>query len=154
MVYVKITEAPIAAADLLPLVRTDADGALVTFEGVVRDHNDGKGVAHLEYEAYAEMAEREMARIGAETLTRFGLHQIAIVHRVGRLAIGEVAVAIAVASPHRREAFAACAHAIDAVKERVPIWKKEQYTDGADWLGAQAEHRGQPASDLFNTEGS
>ena len=150
MVYVKITEAPISAAALVAQVRTDADGAVVAFEGVVRDNNAGKGVSYLEYEAYPAMAEREMAIIGSEAMREYGATNIAIVHRVGRLEIGDVSVAITVGAPHRREAFAACAYAIDAVKERVPVWKKEQYADGAQWLGAQAEDKGNPALPTFH----
>jgi molybdopterin synthase catalytic subunit len=149
MVNVKITEAPISAAALASRVRSDADGAIVSFEGVVRDHNAGKGVCYLEYEAYAEMAEREMAIIGSEAMREYGATNVAIVHRVGRLEVGEVSIAIAVAAPHRREAFAACAYTIDAVKRRVPIWKKEQYADGEQWLGAQAEDKGNPALPVF-----
>lgn len=149
MVYVKITEQPIAAAELAAQVRSDADGAIVSFEGVVRDHNAGKGVSYLEYEAYAEMAEREMARIGAEAMSEYRVSNVAIVHRVGRLDIGEVSIAIAVSAPHRREAFAACAYVIDRVKERVPIWKKEYYADGQQWLGSQTEDKGEPALPIF-----
>lgn len=150
MVYVKITEAVISAAALAEQVRSDADGAIVSFEGVVRDNNAGKGVTYLEYEAYPAMAEREMALIGAEAMREYGATNIAIVHRVGRLEIGAVSIAIAVAAPHRREAFAACAYAIDAAKERVPVWKKEQYADGAQWLGSQAEDKGNPALPVFD----
>ncbi len=152
MVHVKITEEVITAAALASRVRSDADGAIVSFEGVVRDNNAGKGVSYLEYEAYAEMAEREMAIIGSEAMREYGATNVAIVHRVGRMEIGEVSIAIAVAAPHRREAFAACAYTIDAVKERVPVWKKEQYADGGQWLGSQAEDKGNPALAVLSAE--
>jgi molybdopterin synthase catalytic subunit len=110
-----------------------ADGALCLFLGVVRGDNDGRRVLRLEYEAYEDMALPLMEEIAAEARARFGVSDVRIVHRLGRLEVGEVSVAVAAASPHRAEAFAACRHAIDAVKARVPIWKKEIYADGAAW---------------------
>jgi molybdopterin synthase catalytic subunit len=107
------------------------DGALCLFLGVVRGDNDGRPVLRLEYEAYEDMALPMMEEIGADTLRRFGVSEVRIVHRLGRLEVGEVSVAVAAASPHRAEAFAACRHAIDTLKARVPIWKKEFYADGA-----------------------
>jgi len=109
-------------------------GGLVTFAGAVRDHARGHAVEKLEYEAYPGMAEREMDAIAAEAAQRFGGARVAIAHRTGLLAIGELAVVIAAAAPHRAEAFEACRYAIDQLKERVPIWKKEYGTDGASWV--------------------
>lgn len=109
-------------------------GGLVTFAGAVRDHARGKSVEKLEYEAYPGMAEREMDVIAAEAAERFGGARVAIAHRTGLLAVGELAVVIAVAAPHRAEAFEACRYAIDELKKRVPIWKKEYATDGASWV--------------------
>jgi molybdopterin synthase catalytic subunit len=109
------------------------DGALCLFLGVVRDENDGRRVLRLEYEAYEEMALPLMQEIAAEARERFGASDVRIVHRLGRLEVGEVSVAVAAASPHRAEAFAACRYAIDTLKARVPIWKKEFYADGAVW---------------------
>jgi molybdopterin synthase catalytic subunit len=109
------------------------DGALCLFLGVVRGDNEGRPVLRLEYEAYEDMALPMMEEIGADTRRRFGVSEVRIVHRLGRLEVGEVSVAVAAASPHRAEAFAACRHAIDTLKARVPIWKKEFYADGAVW---------------------
>ena len=109
------------------------DGALCLFLGVVRDENAGRKVLRLEYEAYEDMALPMMEEIAADARARFGVSDVRIVHRLGRLDIGEVSVAVAAASPHRAEAFAACRHAIDTLKAKVPIWKKEFYADGAVW---------------------
>jgi molybdopterin synthase catalytic subunit len=114
---------------------TPADGALCLFVGVVRDENAGRRVLRLEYEAYEEMALPLLEEIAAETLRLYPVTRVRLVHRLGRLAIGEASVAVAVSSPHRNEAFAACRFAIDALKARVPIWKKEFYADGSAWLG-------------------
>ena len=110
------------------------DGALALFVGVVRNGNAGRSVLHLEYEAYEEMALQELEAIAAETQRRWPVSDVRIVHRLGRLEIGEASVAVAVASPHRGEAFEACRFAIDTLKKSVPIWKKEFYADGAVWL--------------------
>ena len=116
-------------------------GALVTFVGRVRDNARGKGVVGLDYEAYPEAAERMMARIGDEIRERWGLAGTAIWHRVGYLPVGEASVVICVASPHRAEAYAASAYAIERLKEIVPIWKKEHYADGATWIGSEADYQ-------------
>jgi molybdopterin synthase catalytic subunit len=109
-------------------------GGIVTFEGVVRDHARGKRVRSLEYDAYPEMAEQEMAKIAAEVERRWQTDHLAMVHRVGKLEIGEVAVVVAVACAHRAEAFEACRYAIDTLKAQVPIWKKEIAEDGEEWV--------------------
>jgi molybdopterin synthase catalytic subunit len=109
------------------------DGALCLFLGVVRRENEGRTVVRLEYEAYEEMALPQMEEIAAQARERFGVSDVRIVHRLGVLEVGEVSVAVAAASPHRAEAFAACRYAIDTLKARVPIWKKEFYADGAVW---------------------
>ncbi len=123
------------ATQLATLVRSDADGAICVFLGVARKYSRGREVVHLEYEAYPEMAERKMAEIGQEIKEKFGAERVAIFHRTGVLEIGEASVAIAVATPHRGEAFAACQYAIDRLKESVPIWKKEVWADGQQWIG-------------------
>ncbi|HET7292815.1 MAG TPA: molybdenum cofactor biosynthesis protein MoaE [Vicinamibacteria bacterium] len=110
------------------------DGALALFVGVVRDENAGRGVLRLEYEAYEEMALSEMEAIEREARRRWPITEIRIVHRLGSMAIGEASVAVAVAAPHRDEAFDACRFAIDTLKRTVPIWKKEFYADGEVWL--------------------
>lgn len=130
----RLQDGPISLASLIEAVQGDADGAIATFLGVVRDHNDGRRVRFLEYEAYAPMAEAEMAKIEGEAIERFGVSKVAIAHRIGRLEIGEASVAIAVASPHRAEALDACRWAIDTLKHTVPIWKKEHFEGGAVWV--------------------
>ncbi len=113
-------------------------GGVVTFVGTVRDHARGQSIQYLEYEAYPEMAEREMEKIVAEAAERWPGTRVAISHRVGRLEIGEAAVVIAACAPHRGEAFAACQFCIDTLKTRVPIWKKEVAADGAYWVDDHA----------------
>jgi molybdopterin synthase catalytic subunit len=103
-------------------------------------------VVALEYEAYAPAAEKMLARIGEEIAARWGIERVAIVHRTGRLPVGEASVVIAVAAAHRGEAFAACQHAIERLKEIVPIWKKEFYRDGAVWVGSEADYQRELAS--------
>jgi len=121
--------------DVAALSRTEPeDGALCVFTGVVRNHNDGKSVLYLEYEGYEEMVEAIFAEIALEARTRFGVTRVRIVHRLGRMEIGETSVAVAVSSPHRGEAFEACRFAIDTLKHKAPIWKKEFYQDGSSWL--------------------
>ena len=135
----KIVDHPLDATELANLVRSDADGAVCTFLGVARKYSRGRVVVHLEYEAYPEMAEKKMAEIGDELRVRFGAERVAILHRIGVLEIGEASVGIAVATPHRREAFAACQYAIDRLKEVVPIWKKEVWSDGQQWIGWEGQ---------------
>jgi len=129
---VTLTREPIDAAALQ--ATSPGDGALCLFLGVVRNHNGGRPVVYLEYEAYEEMALAQMEALEEETRTRWPVTDVRIVHRLGRIEIGEASVAVAVASPHRAEAFEACRHAIDTLKRTAPIWKKEFYADGAVWL--------------------
>jgi molybdopterin synthase catalytic subunit len=129
-----ITREPISAAALAATLVTAEHGAVVTFEGVVRVHSRGKRILYLEYEAYLDMADRQIAAILAEARQRWPDTEVAAIHRTGRLEIGEVSVAIAAASPHRAEAFAACRFVIDTIKQRVPIWKKEVAEDGEEWI--------------------
>jgi len=116
-------------------IRTDRDGALIIFEGVVREGSRGKTVKGLVYEAYGTMALRQMERLAEEARGRWPITDLAIVHRLGHLAVGEVSVVIAVAAAHRGEAFDACEWVIDELKRTVPIWKKEIYTEGEAWIG-------------------
>jgi molybdopterin synthase catalytic subunit len=135
----KVTIEPLHVQQINDLVKRPTDGAVVTFDGIVRNNFAGRAVRYLEYEAYAEMAERKMAEIGAEVQRKFAIGDIAIVHRLGRLEIGESSIVVAVAAPHRHAAFEACAYAMDRVKEEVPVWKKEFFTDGADhWVNQNA----------------
>lgn len=129
-----LTTDPIDPAALLSEVQTPRDGAVALFVGAVRDHDGGRPVVRLQYEAYEPMAEKELSRI-AEELTRNRRDvRVAIRHRIGSLAIGEVAVVVAAAAPHRDEAFAACRSGIEAIKARVPIWKKQHGPDGSFWV--------------------
>lgn len=137
-VRLDLVREPIRLDTLVDAVRHPGAGGLVVFLGVVRDHSRGRDVDHLEYEAYEALALKEMSRIAADAAERWGA-RVAIAHRLGTLAIGEVSVAIAAAAPHRRQAFDACRFAIDTLKQTVPIWKKEVWADGAEWIG-QDEH--------------
>ncbi|HXW51638.1 MAG TPA: molybdenum cofactor biosynthesis protein MoaE [Candidatus Acidoferrales bacterium] len=116
------------------LVSGKASGGIVTFVGRVRDHARGRTVVALEYEAYPEMAESVFAAIAQEAKTRFSVSEVAIHHRQGRLAVGDVSVVVAVAAAHRGPAFEACRYTIDELKKRAPIWKKEFSPDGAAWV--------------------
>lgn len=135
----EITESPLSLDALVVAVRQNTSGAVATFLGVVREFARGRRVSYLEYDAYPEMATTTLRQIGEEIRSRWPVDRIAVVHRIGRLRIGEASVAIAIASPHRREALEACAFAIERVKEIVPIWKKEVWTDGAEWIGSTVE---------------
>ncbi len=134
---VKITRDPLDEAAVTTLVRSLADpanGGVVIFQGVVRDNARDKRVRYLEYDAYPEMAEQQMASIAAEVERRWHTGNVALVHRIGRLEIGECSVVVVVACPHRGEAFEACRYAIDTLKTTVPIWKKEVAEDGEEWV--------------------
>jgi molybdopterin synthase catalytic subunit len=129
-----ITDQPLSTADVEGAAAWPGAGAVVTFQGIVRDNNLGKAVHYLEYEAYPPMAERVMARIGGEVEERWPGARVAMAHRIGRLQIGEASVIIAVATPHRADAFAACHYAIDRLKAIVPVWKKEVWEGGEYWI--------------------
>lgn len=127
---------PLSPEDNLAAVSGPDCGGVVQFIGSVRDQTQGKEVLYLEFEAYEPMAIKEMEKIAQQAKAQFGVHRLSIHHRLGRVALGEVAVCIAAAAPHRKAAFAACAFAIDTLKETVPIWKKEFFTDGAVWVSS------------------
>jgi len=129
-----VTADALDPARLSASVATPEAGAIVLFAGVVRNNNLGRQVDHLVYEAYAPLAERTMADIAGEARTRWDLNAVAIHHRTGRLEIGEASLLVAVASPHRAEAFAACGYCVDRVKQIVPVWKKEVWDDGSSWI--------------------
>ena len=125
----------IEVADLCHALRDQHAGAFASFEGWVRDHNEGRAVLGLHYEAYAALAEKEGERILEEALDRFDIVEARCMHRIGELRIGELAVWVGVSAAHRGAAFDACRYVIDEVKSRVPIWKQERYREGdADWL--------------------
>ncbi|HLH02210.1 MAG TPA: molybdenum cofactor biosynthesis protein MoaE [Bryobacteraceae bacterium] len=132
-----ITRDPLDARALAKQVERPEDGAVVTFEGVVRNNSNGRATAYLEYEAYEEMALVAMTKIGYEIAAEFAIGRIGIVHRLGRVEIGEPSVVIVATAPHRRAAFEAAHNAIDRLKREVPIWKKEIFSDGAEWVEGQ-----------------
>jgi len=131
----RVTEEPLSLAAVVDEVADESAGAVATFLGTVRRESRGRTVLYLEYEAYAEMAEDVMAQLAAELEQRYDLWAVAIHHRVGRVEIGEASVIIAVSAPHRQDALAACKDAIDTLKQTVPLWKKEVYEGGEEWLG-------------------
>lgn len=132
-----LTREPIDTPGLVKHLLRNQDGAVVAFEGVVRDHSMGKPVLYLEYEAYEPMALKMMAHIGEEVHAKWPIDAIGIIHRLGRLEIGQTSVAIVVTAGHRRPAFEACHYAIDRLKQIVPIWKREYFQDGAVWVEGQ-----------------
>lgn len=133
----EVTDQKLSLEDVAAKVRDPSCGAITVFVGSVRDVSKGRKVLYLEYEAYKEMAEKKLAEIGDEIRSRWGLDRVAISHRVGHLDLGEASVVIAVASPHRAEAFEACRHAIETLKKTVPVWKKEVWEDGEVWVGME-----------------
>jgi len=145
----ELVRAAIDPASLVQFVRAGQDGAIVAFDGFVRDESHGRATKQLEYEAYEPMALAKMREIGAQIHEEFAVHRIAMVHRLGRLEIGETSVFIAVSAPHRAAAFDACRFAIDTLKRAVPIWKKEYFQDGAVWAEGEippAAPEAKPAS--------
>jgi molybdopterin synthase catalytic subunit len=130
-----VTDGPLSLESVVKEVADERAGAVATFTGTVRKESRGRNVHHLEYEAYTEMAESVMAGLATVLKARYELHDVAIHHRVGRVEIGEASVVIAISAPHRADALAACKDAIDALKETVPLWKKEVYEGGEEWVG-------------------
>lgn len=136
-ILAKLTHNPIDLQELCDFVADPGAGALASFVGTTRNTNEGRQVIRLEYECYPVMAEKEMTKIGRQVLARWPVLKIAMMHRLGRVDIGQASVAIAVSSPRRGAAFEACQHAINTLKETVPIWKKERYEGGQVWIGSQ-----------------
>jgi molybdopterin synthase catalytic subunit len=132
-----LTDDPIEPRALVERVMRRSDGAYVLFEGVVRDHHDGKAVESIFYDAYRPMAEKEIEKIVGEIEVQYPDVALAVVHRLGQLVVGDSSIAIVAASPHRAEAFGACRMMIDRIKETVPIWKKERGPGGEEWVGWQ-----------------
>jgi molybdopterin synthase catalytic subunit/molybdopterin converting factor small subunit len=133
----ELTRDRINTAQLAEAAKRGDDGAVVTFDGIVRNNSRGRRTLHLDYEAYEEMAQRQLRQIAERALADFGVRQVTIVHRLGRLGIGETSVLIVVASAHRAQAFDACRWLIDTLKKTVPIWKKETFADGAVWTDGE-----------------
>jgi molybdopterin synthase catalytic subunit len=139
----RVTDKPINLQELVDCVTDPEAGAIATFIGTTRNNNEGRKVIALDYEAYPEMAEKELTRLGEEARRKWQICRMAIVHRVGPVQITEPSVMIAVSAAHREAAFAACRFAIEEIKRTVPIWKKEVYEGGEIWIGTQS---GQPLS--------
>lgn len=139
--YFDLSDTDLDPITLKQGVAAQSTGALVAFEGLVRDHNEGKSVSTLAYEAFAPLCLKEAAKIYKEAMSLFPFHAAICRHRTGTLKIGDVAVYVAVSAPHRDEAFKACRYIIDEIKHRLPIWKKETYTDGSEsWVNCSHVH--------------
>jgi molybdopterin synthase catalytic subunit/molybdopterin converting factor small subunit len=134
---VKLVREPIDGGRIVSAVKAGADGAVCVFDGIVRDNTRGRPTLHLDYEAYEEMALKQMQELRAQAMEKFNVREVAVVHRLGRLVVGETSVLIVVASAHRGAAFEACRWVIDTLKKTVPIWKKEQFVDGTVWADGE-----------------
>ena len=147
MIHSALTHHPIEASDVLARVGHDEDGAAILFLGTVRNHADERPVTGITYEAYEEMAAPVLAEIAAEAAELLGTDRLAVVHRVGRLAVGEHSVAIAASSPHRAQAYEASRYVIEEIKKRLPVWKKEHYADGREgWVKGTTPGGGREAA--------
>ncbi|MFZ0744600.1 MAG: molybdenum cofactor biosynthesis protein MoaE [Terracidiphilus sp.] len=136
-ILIALTREPIDAEKLVGAAKRGEDGAVVVFDGIVRNNSRGRRTLHLDYEAYEEMAAKQMNELAREARTKYGVRQVTIIHRLGRLHVGETSVLIVVASAHRAQAFDACRWLIDTLKKTVPIWKKETFVDGAVWADGE-----------------
>jgi molybdopterin synthase catalytic subunit len=136
-VVTALTRSPIEADQLITAAKRGEDGAVVVFDGIVRNHTRGRQTLHLDYEAYEEMAAKQMRELAREAQSRFAVRQMTMIHRLGRLEVGETSVLIVVASAHRAQAFEACRWLIDTLKKTVPIWKKETFVDGTVWAAGE-----------------
>ena len=134
---IEIVDGPIAAEAIVAAMKAGSDGVVCVFDGIVRDNTRGRKTLYLDYEAYREMALEQMQRLSAEAVERFGVRDVAMVHRLGRLTVGETSVLIVVASAHRASVFEACRWLIDTLKKTVPIWKKETFEDGMVWADGE-----------------
>jgi molybdopterin synthase catalytic subunit len=147
VVVAEVTESPLDGADLLPLLGGVSDGAVILFEGRVRDHNAGRAVVCLHYDAYREMADEVLREIASEAIRTTGASSIAVRHRVGSLAPPSVSLVVGVAAAHRRPAYEASAYVIEELKRRLPLWKREEYADGSSqWLGGKTPPSGEAAA--------
>jgi molybdopterin synthase catalytic subunit/molybdopterin converting factor small subunit len=134
---VQLVREPMDAVAITNRIKAGTDGAVCVFDGIVRDNTKGRATLHLDYEAYEEMALRQMRELREHAIARFGVREVALVHRLGRLVVGETSVLIVVASAHRGAAFDACRWLIDTLKKTVPIWKREQFVDGVVWADGE-----------------
>ncbi|MDQ2833847.1 MAG: molybdenum cofactor biosynthesis protein MoaE [Acidobacteriota bacterium] len=134
---VEIVDEVIRSAEVVAEIKAASDGAVCVFDGIVRDNTRGRKTLHLDYEAYREMALKQMRGLASEAIDRFGVRDVALIHRLGRLYVGETSVLVVVASAHRGATFEACRWLIDTLKKTVPIWKKEQFVDGAVWADGE-----------------
>ena len=134
---VEILDSVLPAAEVMEAIKAGADGAVCVFDGIVRNNTRGRQTLHLDYEAYREMALTQMQGLAEQAVTNFGVRDVALLHRLGRLQVGESSVLIVVASAHRGAAFDACRWLIDTLKKQVPIWKKETFVDGAVWADGE-----------------
>jgi molybdopterin synthase catalytic subunit len=134
---VEILETVLPAAEVIEAIKAGSDGAVCVFDGIVRNNTRGRETLYLDYEAYREMALEQMRALAGEAVTKFGVRDVALLHRLGRLQVGETSVLVVVASAHRGAAFEACRWLIDTLKKQVPIWKKETFVDGAVWTDGE-----------------
>ena len=144
---IEITHEPLDPEAITAKVRDPANGAVVTFLGTTRGRTANRNVLHLEYEAYLPMAEKKLAEVADEMRDSFHVEHVAISHRLGRLEIEEISLVVAVASPHRSDAFSACQYAVDRIKQTVPIWKKEFFEGGEVWIESPEDHALKSATD-------
>jgi MoaE-MoaD fusion protein len=136
-IFIRLTRDPIQAEALVAAAKHGEDGAVIVFDGIVRNNSRGRKTLYLDYEAYDEMARKQMNELAREAITRFGVRNVAIIHRLGRLQVGETSVLIIVSSAHRARAYEASRWLIDTLKKTVPIWKKETFADGAVWVDGE-----------------
>ena len=136
---IKITSEPLDPEEITAQVRSDSNGAVITFLGTTRDFSEGRNVEYLEYEAYQPMAENMLQQIADELREKWDIDDFAVAHRVGRVDIGEISLVVALASPHRQQAFEAGGYIVDRIKQIVPIWKKEVFEGGEVWVGSEEE---------------
>ena len=144
---IEITHEPLNPEAITAKVLNAANGAVVTFLGTTRGRTANRNVLHLEYEAYTPMAEKKLDEVAEEIRSKYSVEDVFIAHRVGRLEIEEISLVVAVASPHRKDAFAACEYAVDRIKQTVPIWKKEFFEGGEVWIESPEDHALKSATD-------
>jgi len=150
---IEIVENTIDAETIVSCMKDGSDGAVCVFDGIVRDNTRGRPTLYLDYEAYREMALEQMRRLAGEAVEKFGVRDVAVVHRLGRLAVGETSVLIVAASAHRAAAFDACRWLIDTLKKTVPVWKRETFADGAVWADGEPFPEELAARPLGSAEG-